>query len=186
SDRPYRVGLYELLNPQTSFTELTDILEFAWQRDSSGFIASVHKESQNTTLDFFDRNGIFLERIFDLGAGQVNFSDTVSGRNDLQWSPDESRFALLYETYDPNPAHHLYIMDWQKKIIIDTCLNPVSKPIWSPDGKMLVYLALARENLKVIVVDLESWQAYDVARFSGIPAFWNVPEIIGWPSDDGE
>jgi hypothetical protein len=164
----YQSGFHDLINHQILQNELASVDGMSWRRDSSGFMAVIHDKKQNWNgLAYYDRDGTLLERIIDLDEGSVDFHPTASGRNDQYWSPDGERFAFVYDAPYPNPSR-LHIIDWEQQVVIDTCLSPISAPVWSPDGTMLAYLALARENLKVIVLDWQSWQAYDVARHNGI------------------
>jgi hypothetical protein len=172
-DSGFIAGVYESTNPEALLVELKGVNGLSWRHDSSGFIAAVTQgEPSWSGLAYYDRNGILVERIFDLGGGSiVGFSSTNPSRNEMPWSPDGQYFAFVQSLY-PEPSR-LYIIDWEEQIVIDTCLSSSSMPVWSPDGAMLAYLAPARRNTRVVVVDMQSWQAYDVARHLG-------GDMVGW------
>lgn len=164
-------GLYDFSDPQKQPIQM-NLETVSWKRDSSGFIGSALGR-----LSYYSQNGELIEQIFDLN-GSIKFKGRVSSRNDARWSPDDQRFA--FNEYSPYSIPNLYIIDWQDHKIVDTCLSPMSDLVWSPDGTMLAYLAFARQNLKVIVVDLQFWTAYDVARHSGLYGTLGHPEMVGW------
>jgi hypothetical protein len=157
-------------------SELANVVGLSWRRDSAGFMAAVKSDSQ---LVMYDRDGNRLESVFSLGEEVDIFHRGASGRNDLNWSPDDKQFAFTYRPQYPE-SRHLYIVNLDRKTVTDTCLQPMTQPVWSPDGKMLAYLANARENLKIIVVDLETWNSYDIGRQSGRYGWTNSPEMVGW------
>ncbi len=156
------LGLYDLVNqqPLDTDTERSSLDSLSWRRDSQGFIAVTPGSPQ--ALLYFDRDGQLIEELFSLGESTTGFRHHNARRNDANWSPDNMRFAFVTEQYlQPNRLH---IIDWETHTITDTCLNPIEAPVWSPDGDMLAYLTPAARNLKLVVVDLQAWIAYDVAR----------------------
>lgn len=176
----------------TTIAELDADGSVSWRPDSSGFIVAIEDEGWRG-LDYYDRDGNLLERLFKLDGSWSAFSLGPSGRSERYWSQNGERFAFVVNNPDLN-ATRLYIIDWQERVIIDTCLSPLSSspwfptsPAWSPDGTMVAYLALARENLKLVVFDTVTWEAYDVARHSGRWGYMTGnPDVIGWrPPDDG-
>jgi hypothetical protein len=172
-------GLYQISEPQESLQDIGDIDGMSWRRDSSGFIANLHDEAQDWNgLVYYERDGTLVDYIFNAGDRRITFERDASGRNELRWSPDNGYFAYIDDSY--TEPSRLYILDFEQKIVIDTCLSPLTHPVWSPDGNMLAYVALARENLKVVVVDLQRWQAFDVARHSGRTRV----QMVGWRADD--
>ncbi|MEO8607243.1 MAG: WD40 repeat domain-containing protein [Chloroflexota bacterium] len=175
-DYSYAVGLARLDDPKAGVVDLGKITGLSWRRDSAGFVAEVEADNQ---LVLYDHDGNRQESVFNLGEEGVNFHRSASGRNDLRWSPDSQQYSFSYSPHYPEQIH-VYIASIKDKIVTDTCLNPISQPVWSPDGKMLAYLALARENLKIIVVDLETWKSYDMGRMSGRYALSGSPEMVGW------
>ena len=172
-------GLAKLDNRKDSFVNLGEVGGVSWRRDSAGFIAEVENVAESSTqLNLYDRDGNMINALFDLGQGGTDFSRGASGRNDLLWSLDDKQFAFTYDPPYPQP-NRLHIVNLDEHTIMDTCLKPISQPVWSPDGKMLAYLANARENLKIIVIDLETWKAYDIGRQSGSYG-WGLPDMVGW------
>jgi hypothetical protein len=175
----FNYGLYELSAPQETLKTLGDVNGVSWRRDSLGFIANLHNERQDWNgLVYYERDGTLIDYIFNAGDRLITFERDASGRNELRWSPNNDYFAYIDDSY--TEPSRLYILDFERKIVIDTCLSPLTHPVWSPDGNMLAYVTLARENLKVVVVDLEKWQAFDVARHSGS----TTVEMVGWRADD--
>lgn len=181
-DGTTRMVLYEPDNPAAPFVEMENVSNVVWKRDSSGLIAQeTAKNSRRSGLSLFNRDGARVERLIDLREGRLDFWRDYAGRHESQWSPDNSQFAFSFYKY-PDPSL-LYLLDLEKKQVINTCLNPVSTPVWSPDGKQIAYLAAARENLNVVILDIERWQAYIVARHSGVFGALR-PDMIGWRSND--
>jgi hypothetical protein len=183
-DDAYQFGLYRLSDPLASFLPLGEIAGISWRRDSLGFMAMLSDETQSWNgLVYYDNNGTLIEYVFNAADNFIRFPQNVSGRNDLQWSYESRYFAFVLEQWsEPN---RLYIVDFENQLVVDTCLSPASQPIWSPDTNLLAYVSPARENLKVIVVDLQLWHAFDVARHSGRDS--RMPEIghmVGWRADD--
>ncbi len=128
-------------------------------------------------LSLYDREGEFVETLF-VGKrnGHIDIRRLDSGRNELGWSSNGRYYAFRY-------AQQLMLIDMQEEIVIQTCLPIVSKPVWSPDGGQVAVLMQARENLKVVIVDIVLWQAYDVARHSGIignRGRYSRPDMLGW------
>lgn len=173
-------GLARLDDPKAGVIGLGKVDGLSWRRDSAGLIAQVENATESgDQLILYDRDGVLTSVIFDLGRGRVDFRRGTSGRNDLRWSPDNKQFAFTYSPPYPERGR-LHIVNLDEELVIDTCLNPISQPVWSPDGKMLAYLAVARENLKIIVVDVEAWKAYDIGRHSGRRSLAGSPEMVGW------
>ena len=100
-----------------------------------------------------------------MSDGRLDIRRWDAGRNDLGWSPDNQYFAFINFPPQSQPAQ-LIILDRESNKAINTCLSPMSQPVWSPDGMQVAFLLRARENLRVVILDLESWTAYDVARIA--------------------
>jgi hypothetical protein len=173
-------GIFDPKSPDEAITYLpTEAV--AWKHDSTGFVAEqlVDVEEQ---LSLYNRDGEFIERVYASEGGRVDIRRTVAGRNELGWSPDNHYFAFVnHPPYPQDPQ--LILLDMENHIAVNTCLSPVSLPVWSPDGKQIAMLLLARDNLKVIILDLDTWTAYDVARHSGIRGALS-PDMIAWRSND--
>lgn len=153
----------------------------AWLHDSSGFMGEQRIETEER-LSLFDRNGTFIERVFVSAGGRFDISRHDAGRNELGWSPDNRYFAFVHYPPQSQPAQ-LIILDTEQRLAVNTCLKPVSQPVWSPDGKQLAVLLRAPENLRVVILDMESWTAYAVARHSGIGGALQ-PDMIAWRTNN--
>ena len=153
----------------------------AWQPDSSGFIG---KQRVDTTeqLVLFTRDGEFIERLFVSEGGRLDIRRPVAGRNDLGWSPDNRHFAFVDRPLFPD-MHQLMLLDTENRVVINTCLSSVSQPIWSPDGTQIAMLLRGRENLRVVILDIQEWVVYDVARHIGMGGVLS-PDMIAWRTDD--
>jgi hypothetical protein len=166
--------LYNLTNPEPSIAIIGGVDSVSWRRNSAGFIASIRASNDNRNLlALYNREGEQEELIFNLDKGEVNFQ-TAGGRSETLWSPEGNQVAFTENLY-PEP-NRLFLVDLQAQIVIDTCLNAVDNPIWSPDGTRLAYRALGRDYFKIIIVDLQDWKAYDIARHNG--------SLMGWRSVD--
>jgi hypothetical protein len=176
-------GILDPSDPEAFNRPLNSLNAVYWRPNSSGFMAYTATDSEHS-LNYFNRNGDLMGRVLDLGASSPIILPPIGGRTDLQWSPDNHYFVFsVFNSYPP--PNKLYLIDWQKQVVIDTCLSPDSVAAWSPDGTMFAYSAKAREGLNVVVVDMKTWQAYIVARHSGYSPYlgeYNYPEMIGWRS----
>lgn len=173
-------GLNDFVSLRT-ITDLGRLGDVSWQSDSAGFAAELQEEDQDWHgLAYFDRDGTLIDHILQYDSDAQGTQRNVSGRSELQWSPNDRYFAFVINTY-PDPKK-LMLVDWQDRSVIDTCVTPLNAPVWSPDGTMFAYLANARENLNLIVVDTTTWQAYIVARHSGALGLFGEPEMVGWRS----
>jgi dipeptidyl aminopeptidase/acylaminoacyl peptidase len=158
-----------------------DVDEVAWKYDSSGFIGEQYAET-GEELSLFNRDGEFIERLYASEGGRIDIRRTVAGRNELGWSPDNHYFAFVDDPPYPQDSQ-LILLDMENHIAVNTCLSPVSQSVWSPDGKQVAMLLPARDNLKVVILDVDTWTAYDVARHSGIRGALS-PDMIAWRSND--
>lgn len=173
-------GLFDPEHPDKAIAYLkTEAV--AWLHDSSGFIGEQQVEAEEW-LSLFDRNGEFIERLFISEGGRLDVHRLVAGRNELGWSPDNRYFAFVHYPPQSQPSQ-LMIADRQNRVVVNTCLRPASQPTWSPDGSQLAVLLRADENLRVTILDLNTWIAYDVARHSGIGGALQ-PDMIAWRSDE--
>lgn len=153
----------------------------AWRPDSSSFIAEQQIEGIRQ-LSLFNRDGEFIEKLYVPDDGFMDIRRQVAGRNELGWSSDNQYFAFVY--YPPlSKPTQLILLDMENRVAINTCLRSVSQPIWSPDGTQIAILSRATENLKVVVFDLDTWVAYDVARHSGISGALR-PDMIAWRNNN--
>lgn len=175
-----KLGLYDLAEPNELIEEI-ETQGIAWRFDSSGFIGKQRLDSTEQ-LSLFTRDGEFVEQIHVSDEGVLDILHPAAGRNDLGWSPDTLRFAFVYRPLFPKVAQ-LMVLDTVNRIVINTCLSPVSQPVWSPDGSQIAILVQGRENLRVIIVDMDKWVAYDVARHSGISGALR-PDMIVWRTND--
>lgn len=168
---------YNPLEPEKFNKQLEGVEAISWQRDSSGFMAypSLYSAVWHG-LSYYNRDGKLKEPILEINGTSIPLRSGISGRADLQWSSDNNFFVLALLN---SPANMIYLVNMQARVVIDTCLTPVSNAVWSSDGMMFAYLANVRENLNLIVVDTTTWQAYIVARHSG-------GEMVGWRSTTNE
>lgn len=160
-----------------TFAEMPSLDALSWKRDSSEFIGAVENtDFVPTHLSLFDRNGQLLDKIIPIEPRQFGFVKRLTTRrNESQWSPDDTKFVLTMklESYlDPNVVH---IIDLETRQVINTCLDTINVPIWSPDGQFLAYLDLTSDNQNIIVVDLELGQAFIVGKHIGTSS-----EMLGW------
>ena len=175
-------GIYDLTN-STRLTDLGRLNHISWQHDSSGFMAQLQRDQIWHGLAYFGRDGNLIEHVLQFNSASNEVEHFVSGRSELQWSSDDRYFGFVLDVY-PQPKK-LMLVDTQERIVIDTGLNPLNAPVWSPDGTRFAYLANARENLNLIVVDTKTWKAYIVAQHSGHQAWLNYyPEMVGWRSTE--
>lgn len=138
----------------------------AWKSDSSGFISVLNEEIKS-----YSRDGNLAQNIIRFQDGSMWFG--YQGRTYTQWSSDNQKFVFSWKIYpDPN---RIYIVDFEAEQVIDTCLNAVNAPIWSQDGAMLAYTERSTSNQNIVVIDLESWQAYIVGKHIGTQS-----EMLGW------
>lgn len=149
----------------------------AWLHDSSGFVGEQRIDNVEE-LSLFNRDGEFIQKLFITEGGRLDIRYIASGRNDLGWSPDDRYFAFVHFPPLSQPSE-LIILDMNRQLALNTCLNTVSQAVWSPYGNQVAFLMRARENLRVVILDLDTWTAYDVARHSGIGGAL-PPNMIGW------
>ncbi len=176
-------GLYDPVNPKGLHRIIGGVSAVYWRHDSSGYMVYLNRDSDDWRgLIYFDRDGNLQEHVLNLSHTGISILFPLSGRTDLQWSPNDQYF--VFSVFNASvPTNKLYLIDWQNRVVIDTCLSPESVAVWSPDGKMFAYLAKARENLNLVVVDTTTWQAYIVARHNAQPPdLGSFPEMIGWRS----
>ena len=142
----------------------------AWKSDSTGFI-SVLKGDNGTAVGYYSRDGELAQNIVHFQDGKLWTG--YQGRTSSQWSPDNQKFVFSWETYpDPN---RIYIVDFESEQVIDTCLNAVNVPVWLQGGTMLAYTERSSSNQNIVVIDLESWQAFVVGKHIG-----KQSEMLGW------
>lgn len=173
-------GIFDSESPDDAINILKT-KAIAWRPDSSGFIAEQQIESIRQ-LSLFNRDGDFIEKLYTSEGGHLDIRRLIAGRNELGWSPDNRYFAFVYDPPLSEPAQ-LILLDMENRVVINTCLRPVSQPVWSPDGTQIAILSRAIENLKVVILDLDTWVAYDVARHSGISGALR-PDMIAWRTND--
>lgn len=149
----------------------------AWRPDSSGFIAEQVSEAEDQ-LSLFSRDGEFIERLYIADKWCLDISRPVAGRNELGWSPTNRYFAFVHDLAYPKSTE-LVLLDMTDRIAINTCLNSVAQPVWSPDGTQVALLVPASEDLHVVILDMESWTAYVVARQSGLSGVLK-PDMLAW------
>lgn len=153
----------------------------AWRLDSSGFIAEQRVDTEEH-LSLFTRDGEFVERVFVTEGGPLDIRHIVAGRNELGWSHDNRYFAFVHYPPRSEPSQ-LMLLDTENRIALNTCLSPVSQPVWSPDSTQVAVLLRTRENLRVAILDVATWQVYDVARHSGISGALS-PDMIAWRNNN--
>jgi hypothetical protein len=180
------IGIFNL-SDSSKIASVGDFVFVSWQRDSAGFIAAPRKvEGFPQRLVYYDRDGEVAQRVVEI-SGRLSgytYKRPMSGRSELQWSPNDRYFAFVENFSPETKPNKLYLVDMQEQIFIDTCLSALNAPVWSPDGTMFAYLADASDDLKVMIVDMKTWQSYDVARHSGLERVMSyysyVPEMLGW------
>lgn len=173
-------GIFDPEQPEDAIAYL-ETEAVAWLHDSSGFMGEQRVEIEER-LSLFDRDGEFIERVFVSKGGRLDIRRLVAGRNELGWSSDNRHFAFVHFPPQSQPSQ-LLIAYRQNQMIVNTCLRPISQSVWSPDGSQLAVLLRADENLRVIILDVETWTAYDVARHSGIGGALQ-PEMIVWRANE--
>lgn len=140
-----------------------DRVRAVWSPDSMYF-ADLITDSDDTTnrLSIFDRDGNLVAQ------------PMAQGHNRLlpeSWSPDTSQLAF---TVVPNPMTRRfspYILDLQREVIYDLCVDDVRGWAWSPDGSSFATL-LGEGQQPLIVVNMDEWQAYIVAYHTGYVLKW--------------
>ncbi len=178
----YGWAIYDLIT-STRLNDMGRLGQLSWRPNSSGFMGEYQEGDQDWRgLAYFNRDGQLIAHILSFNAYISGYGRSLSGRSELQWSPDGRYFALV-PSQSPE-LKNVYLIDMQEQIVIDTCLRALDSPAWSPDGTMFAYLTNAAENLNLIVVDTTTWQAYIVARHSGARSAVNyqLPEMVGWRS----
>lgn len=174
-------GLHDLTN-LTTVIDLGVLDNLSWRPDSVGFIAEIQAEERDWHgLVYYDRNGSMIAQVLEFDSYKDGTTRRVSGRSELQWSPDSRYFAAVVD--ESSRPKNLVLVDTHEQKVLDTCLPLLNAPIWSPDGTMFAYLTEARENLNLVIVDTKIWQAYIVAWHSGARTFlFDEPEMVGWRS----
>lgn len=152
----------------------------AWRRDSAGFIAEPVNQTQDE-LSLYDRDGNFIERLYVADEWRLDISRPVAGRNELGWSPTNRYFAFVHDPASPAP-NELVLLDMTNRIAINTCLPSFRPTVWSPDGTQIAFLLPAPEDLQVVILDLDTWTAYTVARHSGLSGALE-PDMLAWRAD---
>lgn len=192
--RDYYRGEFRELSPTqdqgTVLATISRLRDISWRPDSSEFFAVVGNEEDELRLfQRYDRDGNFLETVLDLqentiylnwGYGRNNpvvfGARSISGRNERSWSDDGTQLAFIVSEPYVGDAGILHVLDWTSQVVVNTCLEGFESPVWSPDGQYFTYLAPGEDNLRLIVVDVENWRAYDVARHIN----QGRVEMVGW------
>lgn len=171
-------AIVDISQPEVPIANL-EAQAVAWLHDSTGFVAEQRIETVEQ-LSLFDRNGEFVQRLFSSEGGRLDIRHITAGRNELGWSHDNRYFVFWHIPPQSQPSE-LLILDMENQRTLNTCLSPVlvSQAVWSPYGNQVAFLMRARENLRVVILDLDTWTAYDVARHSGISGAL-LPGMIGW------
>lgn len=196
-ERVFNTGYTGIYDPYDSdksvLSEIERVDGVAWQHNSEMLIVEHWIEGNDRNeadyLVLYDRDGNFIERVFDQNVGGINLDRPFSGRSELAWSLNDRYFAFNYYASYTTPPAQLYLLDLENKIAINTCLSPVSQPIWSPDAMQISMLLDSSDALKVVIFDVENWTLHEVARHSrernriGVE---NVlePDMIGWRSNN--
>lgn len=179
-------GVFNPYNWEEKFSSLELVDGVAWQHSSNGFIAEHRIDTYKTSADYlslYNRDGEFIETLFQPAElSRLNIQRPVSGRSELGWSNDDAYFAFVYRSSYQEPSK-LLLLDFENQVVVDTCIAPVSQPVWSPDGRQLAILLDGRQNLRVVIVDIDEWQAYDVARHIRASGKLN-PNMLAWRDDN--
>ncbi len=174
-------GLYDVSQP-ADIGGLRNLDSISWQRDSAGFIA----EDLEHTLVYFGRDGKQIARVYPLSGSVTGDKRPLSGRSELQWSPDDGYFGFVETFFPDSKPNNLFMVDMRKHIVINTCIAALNAPVWSPDGTMFAFLMKAPQNLNLIVVDTKTWQGYVVGQHNRTDFSQSYngydPEMIGWRS----
>jgi len=167
-------GLYSLQDIEPILLHEHNTGFVAWREDSSGYI-NITRSDDTVSIDYHSRDGDSIDRIVQFENGQVRASIEASNR--VLWSPDMTQFAFKWtKPYgDETQSDRIYIIDFENEQVIDTCLNSIGQPVWSPNGRFIAYLEKSNSNQNIIVVDLEIWQAFVVGKHIGTSA-----EMLGW------
>ena len=149
----------------------------AWKHDSSGFIG-IAKNNNQTVVNYYTRDAELARSIISIDEGEINIKRGVDAHNERRWSSNNTRFVFRWiPPYEKRSSEHnrIYLIDFVNEQVIDTCLDSVNNPIWSPDDKKLAYLERSTSNLNIVVIDLETWQAYIVGKHIGTDS-----DMLGW------
>jgi hypothetical protein len=178
----FQPGLHDLSIPKT-IANVVGLKHISWRRDSAGFMGEMQEDEQAWHgFAYFDRDGKLINYVIQFDAWSYDVGRLLSGRSELQWSPDDRYFVFAINS--DSGTRELYIVDTPESKVMDTCLTSLTQPVWSPDGSMFAYLTNAPQNLYLIVVDIKTWKAYVVAQQSGVRGAVDhqLPEMVGWRS----
>lgn len=167
------MGIFEPEAPDIAIAYL-QASAIAWQHDSSAFLAE-QWEDEMGRLTLYDKDGRFIENLFYSEGGRFVINNMSSGRNGQAWSFDNRYFAFIHwlgETWESQ----LVLLDRENRLAINTCWHPVSQAVWLANEHQFAILLEAPENLRLVIVDIDNWTAYEVARHSGIA----TPNMIAW------
>ena len=95
------------------------------------------------------------------------------------WSPDGQKLAFWIDLIPSScPGLRLAILDMGTKQVTDTCLPGMADyappPIWSLDSRYLIIRDASASPIKVILVDSENSQAFDITSLIG------DSQPVGW------
>ena len=132
--------------------------------------------------------------VLDIATGEMEVMTGVQhfGRTfffwGLSWSPDSKKIVFSLER--PGGLEQLYILDVETKDIeILTELNKDYYPVWSPDGKQILFMRWDREFETFYTIDVETrtlkalfdidnatgyWTAWSADSQSIIYSWWNT------------
>ncbi len=94
-----------------------------------------------------------LETVDSLGAGPLEMPGQYL--DDVQFSPDTTRLAVLSVTSLERPVRRLYVVDRETKRTKVVTEGPIQAPVaWSPDGRRLAFARTTRGRHASLLNDL--------------------------------
>jgi len=113
-------------------------------------------ENQHKQLFIMDTNG----------SGPRKLTDAAKGVIDFALSPDQTRVVYIELTEDLDNAIWMLNLDGKENKLVVECIQiSCSQPIWSPDGKHIVY-----EYMPLDGATSSLWW-FDVATYAAQPVF---------------